>query len=421
MKILLAALLSAVLVSCSTFKDKTKTALDAFERRDFATAETIYGESCEEEGADQLLYLYERAMARHNLGNYEGSIKDLLLADKLSEIKDYTSIAEEAAAIITTEQIKQYRGEEFETVLISTYLALNYALEGKLEDAIVECRRVNRKLELLRSEAKRTYNLNAFAQYLSGVLYEKEGNWNSAYVDYKKTWDLKSEFSPLRLDLLRGAIKNQSESERDRWRRYLKASPEEFKEATKSLKEKASLIVIYQNGHAPEKIQSPKWAELPEYSKRYNKFIYADVFINGQVAGKTELLYDIEDVAIKNLKEKYAALIAKRTAGVAAKVLIGEQVKKQTGSNEAGTLVQLGLLMLSKPDLRAWMTLPQNLQALRLNLPPGEYEVSLRPHGAGDTVGEQVSLGKVNLTRAGQVELLNYRSLNHWNLSVLYQ
>jgi hypothetical protein len=410
-----AALLSAALLlsSCAaSYSSKTRSGLEAFQNRNFAEAEKVFSDGADKESVNQLLYLFDRGTSRHSAGDYAGSIKDLLNADKLSEIKDYTSLATELASIVTNDNIIDYKGEEFETVLVSTLLAINYALLGKDEDALVECRRVNRKLERLRSEGKRTYALNAFAQYLSGVLYERSGNWNSAYVDYKKAWDLKPEFSSFRSDLLRGALESDSDSERDRWERQLKAKPEDFKLAAQSLKKTGSLVVIYQNGFAPEKIVSPSWSELPEYRARFNKYKAANIYVDGKRMSTTELLYDVQDVAFKNLKEKYATYIAKRVAGLAVKVVAANQVEKVTGSEAAGTLALLLMMAASKPDLRAWMTLPQNLQMARLQLAPGKYDISLKQIEASGSEGPTHSLGLVEIKKPGQVVLANFRGLN---------
>ena len=257
-------------LSCASYPTKTKEGYEAFLHRDFAKASEEYRKGAEKESVDQLLYLFDRGVVNHTAGNYDQSNKDLLAADRLSEIKNYTNLSQEIASVVTNDRIVTYKGEEFENVLVSVYLAINFALLGKDDDAIVETKRVNRKLERLKSEGKRDYNLNAFAQYLSGVLYERRGDWNNAYVDYKKTFALKPNFTPLRNDLLKGAVEMDSETDRDRWRRSLGAKENDFKDAAKDLRKHGSVVVLLQNGLAPEKVESPSWPELPKYHKLYN-------------------------------------------------------------------------------------------------------------------------------------------------------
>lgn len=387
-----------------------QSARDAFEHRDFTTAEKGFSEGADEDGKNQLLFLLDRAITRHTAGNYTASNQDFLRADKLSEIKDYTALATELATIITNDRITEYKGEEFETVLISTYLALNYALLGKDEDAIVECKRVNRKLERLRSEGKRDYRLNAFAQYLSGILYERDRNWNNSYVDYRKTFEIDPKIPFLKEDLLRGALKIDSESELDKWRRQINVGDSDIAAAAQSLKSTGSVIVVWQNGIAPEKIVSRAWPELPEYRKRFNKDSTATVYVNGQKKTSTQVLYDVEDAAFKNLQQKYALYIAKRVAGVIGREVIGNQVAKTTNSDALGALAKITLFMASQPDLRSWLTLPANFQVARVQLVPGNYDISLHLSGQGSD--QNKALGHVEIKKPGDVVLLNYRSLN---------
>lgn len=402
--------LGLLLSSCASYTKATKQGLEAFQNRDFAAAESIYNQGADQDGIDQLVYLFDRGTVRYSAGKYQESVKDFLEADKLSEIKDYTALGTEVATIFTNDQIKHYKGEEFEHVLVSVYLALNFAAMGKEQEAIVACKRVNRKLELLRDEAKRDYRLNAFAQYLAGLMFEKDKNWNFAYVDYKKTLELAPHFSPIRKDLVRGALKIGSDSDIHKWKKTLGVSDAEVKEARESLKKEGSAVLIFQNGFAPEKVPSEAWHEIPEYRRRYNRHRAAHLYIDGKPVARTEILYDVESAAIENLKQKYATLIAKRVAGVVAREVIGNELDKQ--AQGLGTLVKFAMYAASQADLRAWMTLPRDFQVARVQLPPGKYKASLRLESSGGEEEEERDLGEIEIKRPGDISLISYRSLN---------
>lgn len=403
-------LLALLFSSCASYSRATKQGLDAFEHRDFSYAESIYDKGAETDGVDQLVYLFDRGTVRYTAGEYEKSVQDFLLADRLSEIKDYTALATEVATIITNDRITQYKGEEFEHVLASMYLALNFAAMGKDEDATVACRRVNRKLELLRSEGKRKYDLNAFAQYLAGILFERDSNWNIAYVDYKKTYEIGSHFSRLKMDLLKGALKMDSSRDLNRWRRELGITDQDIREAKREMKETGGVVLLYQNGLGPEKIPSPSWHELPEYQLRYNRHRAAHLYLNGEHVARTEILYDVEKVALENMRSKYATYLLKRVAGVAAREVIGNSIdEKHPG---LGTVVKIAMFAASQPDLRAWLTLPKNYQVARVQVKPGKYQASLRLENIQGNLEEEKDLGEVTVRSAGDVALLQWRSLN---------
>ncbi|MGE3260187.1 MAG: hypothetical protein AB7K68_00260 [Bacteriovoracia bacterium] len=402
--------LGVVLSGCASYTSNTRGGLEAFERRDFTKAEDVYHEGAEKEGVDQLVYLFDRGTVRNLAGQYEQSLKDFLAADKLAEIKDYTAIGTEVASVFTNDRIIQYKGEEFETVLISVYLALDFAALQRDEDAIVACRRVNRKLELLRDEGKRDYRLNGFAQYLAGLLFERQRNWNFAYVDYKKTKELNPEFSPLKMDLVRGALKMDSSSDLHKWKKTLGVTDAEVKEAATSLRQTGAVVLLYQNGFAPEKIVSPHWHEIPEYRSRFNRHQAAHLYLDGKKVARTEILYDVEAAAFENLRQKYAAIIAKRLGGVVAREVIGNKIdEKQAG---LGTLFKIGMMVASQPDLRSWLTLPKNFQVARVQVKPGKYHATLRLENTQGVEEAEKDLGEVEVRRVGDISLLNYRSMN---------
>lgn len=409
-RIALLLLVLPLLASCAGYTRATKAGMEAFERRDFSSAEDVYGPKAEEDGKDQLVYLFDRGTVRFTAGQYEMSIKDFLLADRLSEIKDYTALGTEAATIFVNDQILQYKGEEFEHVIVSVYLALNFAALGKDEEAAVAARLVNRKLERLRSEGGREYNLNAFAQYLAGILFERLGNWNFAYVDYKKTQQLAPHFSRIRMDLLRGALWMDSSSDLNRWKRTLGAEDEDIRDAKKEMSQTGGIVLLYQNGFAPEKVPHPNWYELPDYRVRFNRHRAAHLYLNGEKVARTEILYDVEKAAIANMSQKYAGYIAKRIAGIAAREVLGHELDKQKAG--LGTIVKMAMYAASQADLRAWSTLPKDFQAARVQVKPGKYKATIRLEDTMGNLGEERSLGEVDVKRPREIAILNYRSLN---------
>ena len=150
---------------------------------------------------DRLLALMDQGMVLHAAGKFEESIKVLAEADKLSERLDFTSVSEEAKVLLSSERERAYRGEDFEKLMISTLQALNYAQLGEDEDALVEVRRVNERMQRMINEEKKPYEQLAVARYLTGVLWEDQGHADDAFIDYyaanKLAGDLGSLAEPL--------------------------------------------------------------------------------------------------------------------------------------------------------------------------------------------------------------------------------
>lgn len=351
-----------------------------------------------EKGRDILLYLLDYGLTLHAAGKFDESNRIFLQADKMAEIKDYTSLAAEGSSLVTSENIKDYKAEDFENVLINTYLAMNFALLGDHENALVEARRVNRKLYLMVNEGARKYKQNAFARYLSAVIYEADKNWNDAYIDYKKTWELDPGFPGLGRDLWRLAYFNGMREEMERWDREFKLTRDDH-EAARALdprKGKSEIIVLFENGYSPEKEPHPNFRTIPKFYPRFNPVTNAKVELNGKVIAETAKLHDIEATAIQNLDDKYAGIIAKKVAGMVAKEVVADQVERRTGSEVAGAVTRMILYSIDQADLRSWKLLPKDLQIARIPVDPGTYTVRLQPNGGGGLPEKavQVTAGK---------------------------
>lgn len=330
-----------------------------------------------ENGRDVLLYLLDLGLSMHSAGKFEESNQYFLKADKIADIKDYTSLSAEGATLLTSDNIKDYKGEDFEKVLINTYLAMNYALIGDVENALVEARRVNRKLYLMVTDGQRKYKQNAFARYVSGVLYETEGNWNDAYIDYKEAYKLEPEASLLRLDLWRTAYLSHLADEADQWDRQFNLTQADHQQALAGMK--SEIIVIYENGISPVKRPNPVFYQIPKFYPRYNPVVFAQVLVNGEDRGQTTVLHNIETTAIENLDEKYAGIIAKKVAGVVAKVALSDEIERQTRSPLLGALARNILFVSDQADLRSWNLLPRDLQVARIAVPRGLIRLGCRP------------------------------------------
>jgi hypothetical protein len=75
--------------------------------------------------------------------------------------------------------------------------SLNYVLMGDLESALVEGRRLDLFLRLLRDErhGKDAYLEDAFLSYWTGMLYEAAGETNDAFIAYRNALALYREQS----------------------------------------------------------------------------------------------------------------------------------------------------------------------------------------------------------------------------------
>lgn len=157
---------------------------------DYAGAVTVVDEEQTGvfDGKNRLLYYLERGMLLHVDGDHEASNAAFERAKHLARSLEARSVSDAGLSLLTNDLAVAYAGEDFERTLIHLFSALNYQQMGDLEAALVEARQVAdslRKLDL-ESGGNRVYRDDAFARYLSAMLFEAEGNLERAFVDYKK-------------------------------------------------------------------------------------------------------------------------------------------------------------------------------------------------------------------------------------------
>ena len=144
---------------------------------------------------NRLLYLMEKGKIEHLSGHYEKSNEYLEQAYIMLDDKIRSSAGQFIAGKFTNAMAEPYKGEDFEKVTIHYYKALNYFQLGKPEEALVEAKRINIKLNALNDKYeknKNKYSADAFSQIVQGVLYESIGDVNNAFIAYRNAEELYS-------------------------------------------------------------------------------------------------------------------------------------------------------------------------------------------------------------------------------------
>ena len=124
-------------VGCATYQGKVSEARRHLEAGHPMLAVQKLEPLAALEGKDQLIYLLDYATAMQVAGDYKGSSKALIQADRLAESKDYISVTKQAASLVLSQEMVQYGGEDFEKLLINAMNAINFALMGDLDSARV--------------------------------------------------------------------------------------------------------------------------------------------------------------------------------------------------------------------------------------------------------------------------------------------
>jgi uncharacterized protein len=400
-------LIVLLIVSCASYSTRIQEPRKHFDRGEYDVAIEELKKLTEKKDNDELLYWMDLGMVFHTAGRYPEAINAFSHADKLAEIKDYTSLTQEAASVMLSDQVKPYKGEDFEKIMVNMYLALDYTMLHKWEDALVECRRVNHKIDMMISQGGLPYEQNAFAKYLAASLFEAQNEINDAFVDYRNLLKWKSNLPYLAPPLLRIAA---DQHDYDELEEYQKRFPDVTN--YKIGKNQGEIILLLEQGRAPVKVPSPAFRLLPTFRRQNYTSDYAWLRVGEGNRARTFSLYDVEATAIKELDHRTGLIIAKKVTGIVLKEVAAEIVAKETHSPIAGALTSILLHATDSADLRSWTTLPARLQLARLVVPAGRQDIDLDMVTNYGSVTRSVKRWTAIQVKPGEKVFLNYRFLN---------
>jgi len=376
---LLVCLSAALMSGCASAK--LQQARSEFYNGNLDQASAALSDPDEISSRERLLFYMEKGLILHYAGQYPESILALRSASDLIIEQDRISASQQAASMVTTEWLTDYKGEYAERLLVHTYLMMNYLMIGKTEDALVEG-----KQSLAVYEQYPACSGDFFTRALVAHCFEALGDINSAYIEYKKLAELLPTPEPVAAKLCALGEQLGFDDEVEIYRKYLPESA--IKPSGKG--DAAELIVFVAQGRAPVKV--PRNIVLPP-SIRFSFATYEDVtdyfyplFVHspkGEDAGKP-ITTDVGKVLKASLNDRLTQIIAKETARAALKEAIAQQVGNRNNDNGlAEVLVRIVFFILEEPDTRAWETLPAYLTLVRVPLVKGSNRIDLGQGGGG--------------------------------------
>ncbi|OPL20060.1 MAG: hypothetical protein AVO35_00980 [Candidatus Aegiribacteria sp. MLS_C] len=381
-------------------------------------------------GRDRLLYLMELGNLLRLAGEYGQAGSVLLQADRLSDRQRGVDLGQQVGSFLTSDTALEFRGADYEKVMINYCLAVCYAAQGNMEDALVECRRVNDKLRALNvnyEDNPNRYRDDAFVRYFMGVLFEKAGDLNNALVAYRNSVSVyDSDYGEyyglpapdrVRADVLRLSSRLGMQSV---YSEYASDWPDVEWEGLGPDVERGELVVIMEVGLIPprqertstfmvdDRVYRIALPAIPGGSRVRSSLVVS----SGSSVSSGFLTEDLTGIARKNLEDHAGRDVARAVARLAVKAGVseaGEEIVEELTEEGSGIARFTGLVLsifgaaTEQADLRAWLTLPSQIYVARIALPAGEHPVNVSLDGR--TV---YSTGSMPI-EAGGIELLFLR------------
>jgi tetratricopeptide (TPR) repeat protein len=427
------------LSGCASHSDKTKeirSALDAGQPRQ---ALKLLNEQLEVDSEKDLpqklsgdapLFLLDRAMVLQQLQIYKWSSRDLEVSDKQVELLDFSRNAvHDIGKYIFSDETGPYKAPAYEKLMINTMNMVNYLVQGDLQGAKVEARRMSVMQKYFKDHDPENA-LTAPGSYLAGFTFEKAGQYDEALRYYDEALAY-GEYSTLAAPVQRLLTRGSYSSPK------LKKIAGEAAAAGSADAELGELLVVVSYGRVPAKIARRlpiglaltwasgalepgasaqanalgaqglvTWVNYPELGPAHGEYDHASALIDGKPLS-LEGIVAVDQEAKRAWDKVKGTVIASAITRMISRVVAGKGVEAAAGKDHpiAGLLLGLAtqatLSAADTPDTRNWATLPARMAFGRVLLPPGRCTVQVRARGATTTQKVDVKAGGfavVNLT-----------------------
>jgi hypothetical protein len=352
-----------------------------------------------------VLFYLDQGLVAHYGGYYERSNQALSKADSLMQELYTTSISQTAATFLINDNAYPYRGEDFESALVNLFMAINYAAMQQWDDALVEARKVDAKLNMFNTQyganEKNAYEEDAFIRFLMGVLYEADGEVNDAFISYRKaeeiyrgTYRRLYGLGPPELLLDKYVYTAKDLHFNKEIRSLRRIYPRLSVPIRRKSSETGTVYLIHYNGFGAQKVPKFFLARMPDrYVLKLPYPVFQDspcrtvsskVILNEVKSGRSYMLRtvaveNISGIARLNLHNRITRIKLKAFARITAKYIACKEAEKKSNNPElTRILCQAGILGSEQADTRHWRTLPAQIRMGEAILPPGTYQGSVQ-------------------------------------------
>lgn len=397
---------SLVLASCTTMADFDFSGIDlalqdgklGLARDSIEKSKTrIYGKH------DEILSLLDEGILLHFDGNYSESNEKLSAAERLIQEYRAKSIAQSIGSALINDTVRDYSGEDFEDIYTNIFMSLNYIALNENDEAMVEMRRFNNKMqslgaryETLREQLKRqvqrqnaeaqdaiklksvTFHNSALAHYLSLILYRADGNLSEAEVDLRyidSAFKMQPSIYNFTMPALQGEVQRMpSQSARINFIAFSGLAP---------VKEEKTMRISLPNFYYK--------LSLPEMKSRASQVTSVKVRAVAKESGAVyegalSKIESIDNIARDTFNDHYGEIamrtllrtISKTVASTSLKAY-GEKDKSGGGviASIFGLFGQLATEVTERADVRVSRYFPGAAHTGSMILPPGVYDLQI--------------------------------------------
>lgn len=364
---------------------------------------------------------------------------------------------ETTGSLLVNDNTIPYRLQGYEAVILDAYQALNYLQQNNLSAALVMIRQAgeqqtweNAQQQKALAKAQDKANAegwqfsptdhaqafsatlqaaaniksqfeNGFVYYLSALAYQAAGHLNDAVVSTKNALAVAPANPYLRQQLLSLLLLRDGPNTPQ-----LLSYQQNFALPTPTLPANAGEIaVIFEQGLIPplQSITLPlplfginqiQTYSFPVMDPTVFQPTPLAITLGSQPSANTELLTSLRGLMSRALLDNYPMIFVRETLRLIAKTTATYQAQQQ-GGNLLGLAVNVYSILTSQPDLRSWLTLPDNIQIAQWYVAPGTYPLVLSNGSHQSTVSVTIAPNQivlVSVIEIGQLFRVTVSPLN---------
>ena len=413
------------LTSCAsvmTMNEQYKEMDDLLIKRDFEEASTIIQDAKENElyqEKDKVLYYLDIGMLNYFNENYTDSIDNLTAAEYGIEELYTKSVSKAIASGLLNDNALDYFGEDYEDIYLNLFKSLSFLQMNNFEEAMVELRRVNIKLNILEDKYKKIldeynnsegaeselkpieskFHNDVLARYLSMLLFREDRDFDGARIDGEKIDDAFEQQTHLyQFEKPALPVLEYNGSAQLNLVAFTGRSPAKLAH-TIFIDSGFSTVNLTLQGENESYVNNligfhtiimpgvqPGFHfkfELPYLSRRGSDISSIKVFVDGRDSGQLDLTENMERIAEETFKLKQPWIVGKTVTRTVTKGIIKE-ISKNALEQEAGLAGLLAGIALDvvvdateNADTRLSQFFPAFAYTGEIELTPGEHEIEL--------------------------------------------
>ena len=469
--LILAAGVAIFATGCQTYEQQMKVVNQHWRQGNVAeAAKTIEPKATRKENKDTIIWRLEQGTALRAAGQYQESIAAFDAAEEkinAFDEKAKVSVSDETAGLLSNQAQLDYKGRDYDKVMLNTYKALNYLQLGEPDKARVEfIRAAQRQQDAEENNRKR---IEKSEQAIENLKDSKDANGKpvkgadqgkeladkaNADPDFKQNvttnygyldgFPAKANYvNPFvyyvsGLYFLTATNGDQSDLSRarDAFRftlgtigenKFIKQDLEMVDQALNGTPIPPTTYVIFETGCAPERgqlripiplflagVQNVPYvgATFPTLKKQEGQLLSLNISGAG-TQETTVLLASMDNAVGQDFKNELPTIITKTlisaTIKAAASYGINKSMEKQDIWAQLAVKVALAIAQLAVDiaDTRTWNTLPKEFQFCRIPTPPDRKIELSGPNGELKTA-VTIEEGTVNLVYVKSITATNY-------------